>query len=78
LYTRTVRFQAVRRQVIKNARCADCGKRVRRSRTFEQTINPFNRLADGTAKDYTTIRRELDEEARAWLDQPEQCKACRS
>ena len=61
---------ALRRQ--KSYKCA-CGRRVRRSKTVEQTLNPFNKLADGRVKNWTDIRYELRSELDAWQRQAEPC-----
>ena len=42
------------------------GKKVRRQKTFSQTINPFNVKEDGTVKTRLDIQRELVAEAKEW------------
>lgn len=74
--THTVRFQEVEHRAQKNLPCPDCGKKVRRSTTFEQTINPWNKNAAGDPKTVTEIREELAADAAAWREKPVQCKAC--
>jgi hypothetical protein len=59
----------------RNLKCRTCGKRFTRSRTFTQTINPFNRNADGQVKTRSEIYTELRAEAEAW--QPDDlCTGC--
>lgn len=62
----TIRFERVTARRSKSGKCPVCGRRVTRSRTFEQTINPFNTGPDGFPKDRAQIWRELGECAEAW------------
>jgi hypothetical protein len=73
----THKFPKVQCVAEKSAPCSGCGKRVRRQKTFWQTLNPLNTLPDGTVKDRTYILRELYDEANAWRKAPEQCAKCR-
>lgn len=75
--TTTYRFQPVQRRAVKNLPCPDCGKKVKRQTTFEQTINPFNKNAEGEPKSWQEIQAELKVQADAWRVEPVQCKACR-
>lgn len=72
----TYRFQEITHQVTKSVACTVCGKKVRRQRTFGQTLNPFNRNADGDVKTSTEIGRELATEAQAWQAEPETHPKC--
>lgn len=72
----TVRFQEVRRTASRTVACIGCGKKLKRQRTFEQTINPFNRNGDGEVKSYAEIWKELGEECDAWQPHPQTCTAC--
>ena len=63
----TYRFQEVTRTKKMRIDCAGgCGKKLNRQRTFMQTINPFNKNADGSVKTFTDIWRELGVEAEQW------------
>jgi len=59
--------------------CPVCGKTVRRQRRFWQTLNPFNRNADGTVKTERDIQEELRAEAAAWVPdfEHEKCRDAR-
>lgn len=46
------------------------GKRKTQTRTFSQTINPWNRNADGSVKTRQEIDRELRVERDAWASAP--------
>ncbi|MGQ4513624.1 hypothetical protein [Streptomyces sp. DW26H14] len=72
------RFERVPLTAVKSAPCTVCGKKVRRQRTFEQTLNPFNKNADGTVKTYADIYRELDADADAWKAEPETHPKCQA
>lgn len=43
------------------------GKKRQETRTFWQTINPFNRLPSGALKTEADIRVEINAERDAWL-----------
>lgn len=62
----TYRFQEVKARASHGGKCPVCGKRVSRSRTFTQTINPFNRNEDGSVKTPAEVRVAVDAEANAW------------
>lgn len=76
----TYRFSELKRSVAKRVPCEVCGKKLARSSTFSQTLNPFNRLPDGTPKTAKDIYAELDARAAEWrADQTgEQHAACAS
>ena len=42
------------------------GKRRQKTRSFEQTVNPFNRDASGQPKDRRSISVEVNREADLW------------
>ena len=73
--TTTYRFEEVRRQVSKRLSCRACGKRFARSKTFTQTINPFNKNAAGQVKTFPEIWKELGETCDAWQP-PDLCGKC--
>ena len=47
------------------------GHRCQRTKTFMQTINPFNKNAAGFIKSYEEIMAELLRERDQWLASPE-------
>jgi hypothetical protein len=60
---------------VRKLKCRNCGRRFTRSRTFTQTINPFNKNAAGQPKTRQEIYAELKAEANAW--QPDDlCTTC--
>jgi hypothetical protein len=48
------------------------GKKRQQTKKFWQTINPFNKNADGSVKTATQIRAEVIAERDAWLKEPQQ------
>lgn len=70
-----LRFDDVRLPVIKHMKCA-CGKYRQRRKTFMQTINPYNRNADGTPKTRVDILNELHLQADKWRTEPIYCTDC--
>lgn len=75
--TVTTRFEVVKRQVAKPFVCQACGRKGRKQTTLRQTINPFNRNADGTLKTFSDIHAELQIDAAAWAPEPIH-EGCRS
>lgn len=72
----TYRFQEVPLYGTKNVPCSGCGKKLRRQRKFFQTLNPFNKAADGSPKTVTQINAELTEQIKQWKQEPETCSNC--
>jgi hypothetical protein len=42
------------------------GKRLRRQKTFYETVNPFNKDADGAIKSRLQVQESVRAKARAW------------
>lgn len=68
-----IRFEEVK--ISATRRWTENGKRRQETRVFMQTINPFNKNADGLPKTREQIFQELKTERDAWLAQPEQAVA---
>lgn len=71
-----ITFEVVRLCGRKQVKCQNCGRRVTRSKEFSQTINPFNKNADGELKDRYEILAELRQARDEWRKQPELCSRC--
>lgn len=71
-----ITFQKVQIRARKRTTCSVCSKRLDRTKTFYQTINPFNKNKDGTIKSERQILDELSVEADAWRKDPEVCQQC--
>ena len=75
MYTETIRFQPVGFTTHKTVKCTGCGKRLKRQRRFEQTLNPYNRI-DGIPKTAEQIFEEERAKAAEWKQKPETCWQC--
>lgn len=73
----TTRFDPVKRTITRGFICTVCGKRGRKTKTFTQTVNPWNKNAYGLPKLASEILIELDNQAAAWTPEPLHDK-CRS
>ena len=76
MITETVRFERVPVTAVKTVRCTGCGKRLRRQRTFEMTLNPWNRNAQGQPRTRQEILDALQAQADEWQGRPETCARC--
>lgn len=59
-------YQRVRVQQQREGYCPICGGKVTRSKTFEQTVNPWNRNADGTPKTAREVLIAVQAVAAEW------------
>lgn len=64
--TRTV-FPIYKVNGKKSGVCPHCGKRASRSQVFQQSLNPFNKNADGYVKSVAEILDECKVRRDAWL-----------
>lgn len=69
-------FERVTRHVTKSVPCRGCGRMLRRSTTLGQTINPFNKNADGTPKNREQIADELEHKEKDWYPLNDICRTC--
>lgn len=72
----TYRFTEYPLTFRKSVPCTVCGKKVRRQRTFSQTLNPFNKNEDGSVKTVPDIYQALRVQADAWKGEPETHTGC--
>lgn len=72
----TLTFEEIKVRGSKTVKCDGCGKPLKRSRTFSQTVSPFNKNADGSIKSRSEIYTELCADRVKWRKAPETCKAC--
>ena len=70
------RFEEVRHRVSKIVPCRGCGKKLKRSTTLSQTLNPFNKTKGGVVKSEAMIRDELRAEAKTWHPVNDVCPEC--
>ena len=60
----------------KSGKCSACGKRRKRRTKIAQTLNPFNKRADGAVKTEREIADEIVAKGRAWEREPLVCASC--
>ncbi|MGW5529457.1 hypothetical protein [Streptomyces xanthochromogenes] len=72
----TYRFTEYPLTARKSVPCTVCRKKVRRQRTFSQTLNPFNKNDDGSVKTVPDIYRALRVQAEVWQAEPETHPRC--
>ena len=73
-YTKVV-FERVGFKREKIGKC-QCGKRRVRRKEFWNTLNPFNKNAEGKPKTREEILVKLREEAEIWMKEPIYCDKC--
>ena len=66
-----ITFDKISSHAKKTFICA-CGRRVTRSKTFYQTLNPFNTI-DGRPKTAIEIQREVSAQAIEWQTRVDKC-----
>ncbi len=71
--TITTVFSEVSFRAEKSGKCIICGKRRKRAKKFWQTLNPFNKKADGRVKTPSDIREELAVDVLKWKEKPIDC-----
>ena len=59
-------YEAVTARRTRKGKCTVCGKTTTRSRTFQNTISPFNRTDNGTVRTYPQVRERVEVLADAW------------
>lgn len=71
-----ITFDEVSRQSTRKGECSVCHKKRTVTRKFFQTINPFNKNAEGEVKGRSEIEKELSAQSVAWHNEPLVCKGC--
>ncbi len=70
------RFQEVTHRVQRRVPCSGCGKKLTRSRTFMNTINPFNKNEAGVPKTWSEVVADVKAAAEAWQPTDVRCSGC--
>lgn len=74
----TITFNEVSLQGQKSVKCAGgCGRTLKRSKKFWQTLSPFNKNSAGEVKSRDEIYEQLRGERRVWAEQGEICTHCK-
>lgn len=66
MYSYTERYEPITLTGYKSIKCRICGKRLKRQRTFQQTLSPFNKNEKGETKTVAEIYKELQEKIDEW------------
>lgn len=60
-------FDEVTVRRAETGKCSRCGKRVRRTARFTNTVSPFNKTPLGTVKTPAEVRADVQQLAAAWV-----------
>ena len=72
----TTNYEPVRRTYSKSLPCPVCGKKLRRQKTFQMTLSPFNKNPDGTVRTRGDIWLALNVVGAAWMAAAETHSTC--
>lgn len=64
-----INFQVVKVTGKKSGKCL-CGKLLKRQKTFEQTVNPFNKNEKGEVCTHQEVYEKVRKEAEIWEKSP--------
>lgn len=70
------RFEEITMRSSKYLPCPVCGRKLKRAKTFTQTVNPYNRNADGAPKTRDEVHEEVRAEMSEWTRTPERHSGC--
>jgi len=62
----TVHFDRITARRSRSSKCPVCGKTATRSKTFEMTVNPFNKNPDGTVRTRREVWNAVNDKANQW------------
>ncbi len=71
-----INFQVIKHAETRTVQCK-CGDKTKRTKTFECTVNPFNKNPDGTVKSAAEVREQARAQAAEWVPDKYVCKACK-
>lgn len=69
-------YEQLQTTALKSLPCPGCGRKVRRQRTFTETLNPFNRNAAGQPRTHHEVYESLRIQVAAWRAEPVICSRC--
>jgi len=72
----TYTYQEVSHREQRRVPCSGCGKKLTRTRTFTNTLSPFNKNPDGTVRTYAEVLAKVKAEGAQWQPTDVQCRAC--
>ena len=62
----TINFRVLKLKASKVFICGNCGKKVKKQITIEESLNPYNKNKNGTIKSMSDINESLEEMASMW------------
>lgn len=71
-------FDKITAQGRASFKCAKCGKKRTRTKSFWMTQNPFNKDANGIPKSREQVFADVRAEAAKWSKETNVCAACES
>ena len=71
-------YEQVSVQGRKSGTCPVCGHPARRQKVFTNTVNPFNKNADGTVKTRAEVHVDVRALWREWISTPVLHAGCES
>jgi hypothetical protein len=73
-----IHFEPIKRRAAIHTKCVHCRRGIRRSKVFEETVNPYNRHPDGRTKTRAEVIQSVMDKAREWAANPPQfvCQKC--
>lgn len=71
-----ISFAVIKVRAHKKGKCGLCGKPIVKTKTFENTVNPWNQNDDGSIRTEDEIIVHLRKHALAWQQSEEFCKQC--
>ena len=60
-------FPSIKRRAEKVGACPVCGKRSQKAKTFENTVNPWNRNTDGSPRSFDEVTEHVKQLATDWI-----------
>lgn len=67
-----IKFEEIKLKAKKKYVC-DCGKRLSKQTTIICTVNPFNKKADGVARNRTEVYEQAILQRDEWINRTETC-----
>jgi hypothetical protein len=66
-HTVTTRYEPVTTSREHRGKCSVCGKPTVRRRTFQHTVNPFNKNEDGSVRTRAEVWKRVNAVADEWI-----------
>ena len=67
-------FESISKKIKIKIYCKECGKKLYRSNTFTNTVNPFNKNECGIVKTSKEVMLDLDNKCQNWNPEVKSCE----